>query len=368
MIDTIKLKIPLTPLILLSIQDKCFKEMSERGSGKGTKLFSHLIVPPENRILTVIKDYDYPIPGKKVPNPDKESPTKYIYYKTQQHPNMYFYVEGSLPKLEYGENVRLLYPQQLPAIFRRIEEALKVQYGDVPSWERWEVQRIDPVYEWRYADGEESNRVLAFLETLEYKRKKGKLSYEGESVIFVGRAFSIKFYLKEPELKKHSKGISEEILQLSKGVVRYELKLHKSKLVTLFKDKSIKTIDILNLQWYYDILNDCLSELLRNKNKVSSSDEEAAKKLLDCYAKAKAFRLFYFWKTYYSRDNHIKKFLKKNNSSTTLLRNFKALEYACVGVPTDNSFIPFDLSIPNKNVVTPEPTEPIAIASGQSRK
>jgi len=218
MIDTIKIKIPLTPLILLAIQKKSFKELTE--PGRGVKMFSNLVLNPDGGNLIVVKDFDHPFRKKNFPS----------------NPNMVFYLEGSLPKIVYGENVHLLYPSQLPSLFKNIEKALNVQYGAVPSWENWEIQRVDAVYAWKIDDQQKMLRMLEFLGSLEYPRKKGKLSYEGESVTFVGRAYSIKFYSKEPEFIKHgyrelkykgSDELAENALQLSQGVIRYEAKFHR---------------------------------------------------------------------------------------------------------------------------------------------
>jgi len=114
---------------------------------------------------------------------------------------------------------------------------------------------------------------------------------------------------------------------------------------------------------FIDVLNDSLSELLHNRNRISSSDEDAISKLIKIFNKEKSMRLFNFWKTYYSKDNHIKKLLKKNNSSKTFLRNFKDLNEAGVGVPTGDSEIPFDFSIPNINVVNTDISFPVALAT-----
>lgn len=352
MIDTIKIKLPLSPLILLAIQKGATQEMS--ASGKGVKLFSKLTIPPDGRTLTIIKDMD-----RQYSNPRNNS-------------NTHFYLEGSLPKIMYGENVRLLYPSQLPTLFKRIENALIEQYGDIPSWEKWEVQRLDIVYAWKYESQERALQVLDFLEKLDYPRKKAKHTYDNETVIFGGRAYSVKFYLKQPEFLKHGfkelqdKGFPElanEALELSTGVARYEIKINKSKLISLFNKSTIKTVDLLYLDWYFKIQNEVMSELLHNRNKVSVSDEEAIAKLASKYKKEKAMRLFLFWKTYYSDSNHIKKLLKKNNNPSTLLRNFKDLSSAGVGVPTGNSSIPYDFSIPNNNVVNAEFSFPVAPAT-----
>lgn len=353
MIDTIKIKLPLTPINLLAIQNRAVQEMG--AVGKGIKLFSRLSIPPENRTLTIIKDMD-----------------RQYSRKSSTNTNTHFYLEGSLPKIYYGENVSLLYPSQLPTLFKTIENALIEQYGDVPSWDKWEVQRLDIVYAWKFENQEKALEVLNFLEFLDYPRKKAKHIYDNETVIFGGRSYSVKFYLKKPEFLKHGfkelqdKGypeIANEALNLANGVLRFEIKINKSKLVSLFNKSSIKTVDLLYLDWYYKIQNEVMAELLHNRNMISTLDNDAMSKLSSVYKKDKAMRLFLFWKTYYSKDIHIKKFLKKNHNPSTLLRNFKDLSNAGVGVPSGDFKTPYDFSIPNKNVVNAEFSFPVAPAT-----
>jgi hypothetical protein len=342
-IDTFKVKLPLTPIILLAIQNKRTTETTRKELG--IRMYAPLIVPPLNKTLTVMRDYEYPIGT----------------------PNMCFYVEGSLPKLEYGENVRLLYPYQIVSLLKRIEMALIEQYGDVPPWEEWEIQRIDPCYAWKFNNGEEL-KVLEYLKTLDYPQKNKHLYKTG--VVWGGRSFSPKFYLKEPEfmlndykeLNENNPSHAREIQELSKGILRYEVKLNKAKLRTLLnKDKEIitgKEFASLDLNWYYKVLNDCLSEVLKNTNKVSFSDEDSLRSLTITHGQQKGNRLFIFWKVL----PLIRQLIKKMYNSTTISRNQKDISLAGVGVPHLDNVLPFDLSIPSKNVVNSIVSDSIASA------
>lgn len=355
MIDTVKFKIPLTPLILAAITRK--PKTVINSPEYGMKIFTALTVPPLNNTLSVFKDYE-PKFKDKLKDPH----------------GIYFYLEGSLPKLEYGENINLLYPSQVVPLLRRIEIALIDQYGDVPHWELWEVQRIDICYAWKFSHREEAMRVLEFLKTLEYK---GKNKYEHKtSLSFGSRTFNPKFYLKEPEFKRYGykelvadnrEYYAKQVEELSKGVLRYEVRVNKPHFITLFKKKNMYGKDLVGLdtQWYYQLLNEKLFELLRNNNSFSISDEQAIITLMDSYKKQKADRLFLLWKVFYLQESHIKKLIKKYFSSSTLLRDFTDIKNAGVGIPHINNSLPFDLSIPSKYVVTPEPEAPFAPATEQ---
>lgn len=355
MIDTVKFKIPLTPIIMTSITNKA--PLTINSPLYGMKLFTTLTVPPLNQTMTVFKDYNV-IKTRKIKDP---------------HPSMYFYVEGSLPKLEYGENIHLLYPKSLPSLLKRIEVALLEQFGGVPSWETWEVQRFDIPYAYKFDSNDEAVRVLDFLKTLEYKDKT-KHIYK-TSLYFGGRAYSVKFYLKEPEFRKEeyrklvkdgSKKIADKLLEVCKGILRFEIRINKAHFITLFGKKNIFANDLvaLDTNWYNKLLQNSLHELMHNINYASITDELALNNFLNAYGKQKGSRLFYFWKTFYINENHIKKLLKKHVGSSTILRNFKDIENAGVGIPQINNKIPFDLSIPSKYVINSE-TAPVAQATEQ---
>jgi hypothetical protein len=341
MIDTIRLKLPLTPLILRQIHESSKKEILTPGIGQ--KFFAPLVIKPHNRELTIIKEYDLLLIKK---------PSK----------SMYFYVEGSIPNLEQGENVRLFDPQKLPDVFMRIEAALIDQYGAVPPWREWEVQRVDPVYAWKFPNKGDAAKVLDFFQTLLYSRKK-KRTYGDETVIFLGPSFSIQLYLKELEFKKHGYKklielgeieLANRTLELSREVLRYEIRMFKGKLQTSLGGKKIITCnDILDPAWYINILNESLTKLLKTPNQNNSSDLEAIFKLKKTYKQEKATRLFYFWTSYYS-DEKRRKIITQNVDPTTISRSMKEISDAGVGIPSfDDVSKGIELTIPSENVVNP---------------
>lgn len=286
----------------------------------------------------------------------------------------YVYLEASLPKIIYGHNVKLLYPSEIPSALQKIEDAFINRYGmygDIPSYKEWEIQRIDPCYGWKFDNDSEVVQALRFLHNQDYPLK-GNHWYKDETVTFGSKTFSVTFYNKQVEfLNQYKKLIengfskeAEEGLSLSKGVLRYEVRLRKTKLSKVVGKQKMNYKDLLNLEFYYNILNACLTKALHNPNRNSLSNYEAMKRLRSMYKKEKAANLFNRWKTYYSTEPGIKEILKDNSNPTTIARYLKDISLAGVGIPDNSCSLPFDLSIPSINAVTLPPA-PVALATGQ---
>jgi hypothetical protein len=303
------------------------------------KLKNYLLIPPYNAIVTVSTE-DF----------------KYVY------------LEASLPKIAYGHNVKLLYPYEIPYILQKIETEFTKQFGYIDPWKKWEVQRADACYAWKFDTTEEAVKILRFLRTLEYPMKSEDW-YPDETVTFKGRSFSVTFYVKQPEFQKQYKKLikagftkeAEEALTLSNGVLRYEIRMFKAKLARIIGEKIIYCKDLFNINFYYSVLNDCLTTVLHNTNRMSLIDEEALKKF-QVFDADKLLRLFYFWKTYYLNEQYMKNLLRSYVNPTTIARNLKEISKAGVGIPSSSCPLPFDLSIPSKHAVTPEPKAPNAPA------
>lgn len=279
------------------------------------------------------------------------------------------YLECSLPKLEYGTNVYLFYPSQVVFLLRRMHEALVKQYGDFPSWKTWEVQRTDFCYAIKYPSAKEMMRVLDFLMGCEFRRKSYHI-YPNESIMFGGRSYVVKWYVKEKEYLKTdykflvSNGFQEyaqEMLEKSKNVLRFEVTCRKAKLKDFFDNTHLYYTDLIDRDKCLKVLNDNLDILLKNPNRVSIADEDAFDQIISVYGNNRGENLFYFYKTWYSGEKHIKRLLRRKLNPTTIARKLKDISNAGVSFPTGNYPIPFDLSIPNINVLNPEPA-PIAEA------
>ena len=324
---------------MLSLLETCRRKWVLDISPGLLKLKNYLLIPPYDAIVTV---------------------------STQDF--KYVYLEASLPKIAYGHNVKLLYPYEIPATLQKIATAFTKQYGDIDSWEKWEVQRIDPCYAWKFDTTDEAVKVLRFIRTLEYPMKSEHW-YRDETMTFGGRSFSITFYVKQPEFRKQYKKLlkagftkeAEEGLALSNGVLRYEIRMFKAKLSKVIGRETIYCKDLFNVNFFYNALNACLTTTLHNANRTSLIDEEALRKF-QVFDMDKLLRLFCFWKTYYLKEQYMKNLLKNFVDPTTIARNLKEISKAGVGIPEEYCPLPFDLSIPSKNAVTPEPKAPNAQA------
>lgn len=276
------------------------------------------------------------------------------------------YLECSLPKLEYGTNVFLFYPNQVVPLLIRMHEALVNQFGDFPSWKTWEVQRADFCYAIKYPNQQEMYRVLDFLMSLEYRRKSIHI-YPKESIMFGGRTYIVKWYVKKDEyLKSDYKSLvkngfqeyAQEVLAKSENTLRFEVSCRKAKLTDVFDNKHLYYQDIINREIYLKVLNDNLDILLKTSNRISIADEDAFDNLFLEYKSSKGLRLFTFYKTWYSSEKYIKQLLRRKLSPTTISRNLEDISKAGVSFPTGDYPMPFDLSIPNINVINPEPAPP----------
>jgi replication protein CRI len=275
------------------------------------------------------------------------------------------YLEGSLPKLEYGTNVRMLYPSQVEPLLRRIWKALLDQYGDFPPPQTWQVQRLDMCYNYKFPTQERATDIMIFLQIMEYP-KKDKHIYKKESVSFTARIQTIKFYLKHKEFDKkdykllsvNNPTLAEEMLELSKGILRFEVELKRAELKQLLNKSSISYEDILDISFYYKTLNKYLETLLKNKNKMSMDYFTILDLLKKEYGEVKGQRLFYFYVSYYHPEQEVKMLMKQKVNATTISKTLKEISYAGVGLPVKGKYFYFDLSIPNNNVVDPEPAPP----------
>lgn len=151
----------------------------------------------------------------------------------------YLTVELSLPKLYYGHNIHLLYNyvEALELLKKLLEKRFSLKgRGQLSSIYSWQLWRVDCCYAWRTPSETSARQVLDSLTHLHFPRKKPHI-YPGESVLFAGATYSLKFYLKLPEFKQHDK---RELLkskaslewinhceELATGVLRVEATLRR---------------------------------------------------------------------------------------------------------------------------------------------
>jgi hypothetical protein len=268
------------------------------------------------------------------------------------------YLEFSLPKQYLGNNVELLYPRQIEEALTTIYENIVERYGDFPHYKKWLLQRLDLCYAWRFLSQSLTIEILKILKTFDYPRKN-KYLYK-ESVMWRGRTYSIKFYLKNDEFLSHDYrkliklgkiDFAKKIAELSDGVLRFEITLRKQALDYLFKKKDITYQDLLSQEFLEKILQRYLNTLTMNLDKSVMDDNEVLKRLQETYPSRKAIRLFAFFKTFNSEKLNQKQILKDNYHASTIWRNKNDLSLANIGLPSHTKPITFSLDIPSDLVV-----------------
>lgn len=160
-------------------------------------------------------------------------------------------VEFSLPKFWYGHNIHLLYDPIKPLThFKQLlEKQLTLTRLKLPSVEDWLLKRADLCYAWKCPHQQIAQAILDSLKHLHYPRKKPHIFDSG--IMFTGRTYSVKFYLKLQDFKCHDmpallkESASLEwvnyLEQKSQGVLRYEATLRSQYL----KQKEITSINQL---------------------------------------------------------------------------------------------------------------------------
>lgn len=175
-------------------------------------------------------------------------------------------IEFSVPKFWYGQNIRLLY-DFMPAL-NRIRELLNQAFGlrtkgVLPNVEQWSVYRLDVCYAWKFPDQDSVKLYMDSLKHLRFPRKTPIIYPDG--LQFNGTTYSVKFYLKYPEFRKHDmtamidSGASLDYVNylegLAIGVIRFEVLLRRQWL----KRNGINTVaDLLKpdtyLEWDEEIV------------------------------------------------------------------------------------------------------------------
>lgn len=147
-------------------------------------------------------------------------------------------LEFSLPKYWYGHNIHLLYDFLEP--LRWLKASLEKQFGlkasgRLPAIEVWQLLRLDVCYAWRFPSQRLAQSFLDSLKHLHFPWKKP--TYYPTAILFAGKTYSVKFYLKLPEFRTHDR---KEMLKsnaalewvnhceaIADGVLRFEATLRQ---------------------------------------------------------------------------------------------------------------------------------------------
>ncbi len=266
---------------------------------------------------------------------------------------MYAQFQVSLPKQLYGNNIQLLPCSRVEEALLMIETALRELVYDFPPYKAWLVDRLDLCYAWRFADHASAAGVLRLLSLLDFPRKR-KSVYQGESIHWAGRAYAVKFYLKQPEFLRHdfrridSDERAYELAKFAEGVLRFEVSFRKRQFSEIFYGKTrIRYRELLDEEHIIELLNKYKNKLLSNLDTKLVADKDVIDKLKLFYPHKKSLRLYTFYKQFYSDSPHEKQLLKENYHQSTLWRNKHDLSVAGVGIRSDIPQLDFSLDIPS---------------------
>jgi hypothetical protein len=225
MLDTVKLGIPLTPRQFQRIQNKAFISPTPQWAtfhpDTGETKLRRVVGLAHADQNSFHRDIKWDVP----------------YYYSED--GTFLTVELSLPKLYYGHNIHLLYSfvPALELLKSMLEECFGFRRrGKLPSVYEWELWRLDICYAWKCPSEEVARQVIDSLTHLHFPRKKPHI-YPGESILFAGTTYSLKFYRKFPEFRKHdlkamikaqaSLEWVNHCEEIAKGIVRTEATLRR---------------------------------------------------------------------------------------------------------------------------------------------
>lgn len=331
MIDTTRIKAPVTPKIY-ELMRKHAKRYSKNDEVTGHIDYEY----HRNEIRLGSFNRDLNI---KLPDPEK------FYAGTQYQ---FVIIELSLPKYTFGHNVFLLYPSKIPYVFEKLYNEFVEKFGDFTHFSKWRIKRVDLSYAWNFKEFDIANTHLNLARPLKYPQKRLR-QYE-TGVGNLGRYHYLKFYLKYPEFRANDFKVLQEkglvdlshfALNLSKGVLRFEVKFEEEVFQTHFEKPFLYYRDISDNARIEGILQNHIDTLFKFADKSGVNNMTAKEKLEKIYDLNRAGDLYSLWKLIYSVDPAERDILKRNYSRWKVYRAKKELLAAGVGVP---SFAPSDVS------------------------
>ena len=232
MIDTVKFQVPLTSVQFLELKEKALS------SSKRTKANSPYSV----------FNYDQGLLYGKSAYAVRFTASDY-----RMIPRANF--EFSVPKYQWGHNVFLFYPIDLPLILEGIRMQFLDQFEmELPDIDTWKVMKLDLCYTWKLPSQELAETILESIKKLDFPRKE-TVVYQ-TSVIYRGSSYSFKFYLKHDEfmqgdyksINKYTPNKAEFLKEFSKGCLRVELSTRSGKVKSMFKKTKVTYKDLLDEQ------------------------------------------------------------------------------------------------------------------------
>ncbi len=337
MVDTIRFKIPQSEILLQSIRDNC---VVVKRSKKNEQI----------SIYTIDKLY-------------LGSFDRHINIQVDSGDNVY--IEFSAPKYKYGHNLFLLYPESLKETLSQLYIDLVTFFGIFPELNKWILQRVDLCYSWKLKNEEDSTNAISILKTLSFSRKQPYS--RAESIMYIGSAYSVKFYQKYKEFFKHDyKDMlkegkldeATELLLFSKGILRFEASLKRKQVDFEFGERSNYEV-LLDQELLIRLLNKYLGKYFNNLSPKTMEEKDIEKKLIERYGKTKGIQLFQFYNMYFSETEWYKQSLRNNYHRTQITTKLKDIAKANVGISNQNLALGFEFAIPSKDVVNIDDSSPV---------
>jgi len=269
-----------------------------------------------------------------------------------------FFIEFSVPKYAKGNNVEMIHPHELPEILTKlyVELCAHMEY-ELPHFSTWPLYRLDVCYNWIFKDENEAVYAMDFLQRIDFPRKK-KHTYD-TSVMHTGSAYTIKFYAKGPEFKKHDfdkietkKAVS--LQSWANRIVRFEVSLRRTYLQSFLGLEKIYFKDIIDDDTIEKILKYYLEEkVFFYLNPTAMGDEKIKHILNENFTKIKATRLYQFYRDYYFSEEMKNMFVRGGLNRSTIYRYKKDLHRVGIGISIEKS--PNTVSI-LEQLIIPSPT------------
>jgi II/X family phage/plasmid replication protein len=228
-----------------------------------------------------------------------------ISFKSSDKP-LGLFVELSIPKFVYGNNVEMLYAHEIPECVEKLRRELSERLQtELPNTSLWKIYRLDLCYNWTFESQEKCQSLMNFIQRIDFPRKQ-KYVYN-TSVMYKGTAYTIKFYLKGPEFLKHDyKTLLETddikafyLMEWAPLILRFEVEFRKNYLKDLFGLDSVTVADITDDKMILEIQQLYLDKVFRYISREKTTFENIRQTIAKNFSPSKTLRLYNFYKGYY---------------------------------------------------------------------
>ena len=215
----------------------------------------------------------------------------------------YIEIEGSYHKVVKGYNSHDGY-YDLKFIASSLIKLIELSYNvKLATIDFWYLQRCDIAICYDLDNQENVKSYINSLSRCQYPRRNVKFYYD-ESLYLSGTTTTLKIYNKMLEFKKHDikkfyndKFKIEDYLRTIQGFIRFECEIKKKLLISLYKEKHIKIVNIkyeeLRKIWSEEFMK--LLKIIDRDLKVVRGREEVKERLYSLYNPDKANRLYNFY-------------------------------------------------------------------------